>query len=559
MTEPQPYDDIIRQRLNDYESEIASDMFERMAQKRKELSVDPDNIIKDKLTDFESAVPAFMFDSIIQERDTRLPDADKTFRHKLTEYESVVPADMFERIMQTREGRRPIIVWWKNRTIGILVSSILLCLLAGGYFLIQKNTNQTLVNHHSATHTIQEGIKHSSHSDDLKVEDKSQKKANNVTDNNMTHSLPNSTVIRSEFDYTLRIRNIKKSEKNIIKNPNFGASINQGDINNSNNAVSETSKITSNFSNALLIEKSPTTLTNSSESPLIEFLTLTQSENQTFKPLLTPVGKDIALSTLSHEKVLKALPCPGPDYGCPTFLRKKSSSRTWYIDGYGAPEYAFRRLKPISDEYVDYRNARDTIELPQYAYSTGIRASVLFDKGMILRGGVVYTQINEKFQKDSIGIGNIRYVIDRNPTTGQLDTVEIQVTNGIFRKIRHNRYRSLDFTVQAGYEFELNDNTNIGINGGVNINYQAWQKGTILGQDMQAQVLGYGQSIYQSSIGSSIVGSISMYQRLSYRWQLMIEPQFRYYLKPLTTSDYVLRQKYINVGLHVGLRYRITM
>lgn len=554
MTERQPYDDIIRQRLDDHESKIAADMFERMAQKRKEMSVDPDNIIKDKLTDYESKIPTFMFDSIIKERDTRLSDADSTLRHKLREYESTVATDMFERIVQTRKGRRPVIVWWKNRTIGILASSLLLFSLAGGYFLIQKNTNQSFINSYLANHSVQEQAELSEYS---KTEGITQKKPSHVTENNITNSTSISTAIVPEFDNTQHIR---KSEKNILKSQNSDASTSTSkrDINNSNNAVSETSKITSNFPNAPLIEKSPATLNSSSEPSLKESMKQTRPENQTLTPLAVTVGQGIMLNSFSHEKVQNVLPCPNPEYGCPTFHRKKSGSRTWYLDAYIAPEYVFRRLKPVSDEYTDYRNARDTTELPQYAYSTGVRTSVLFDKGLILRGGVVYAQTSEKFQKDSIGIGNIRYVIDRNPTTGQLDTVEIQITNGIFRKTRYNRYQSLDFTVQAGYEFELNDNTNIGINGGVNINYQAWHKGTVLGQDMQAQILEAGQSIYQSSIGSSIVGSVSIYQRLSYRWQLMIEPQFRYYLRPITKSDYVLRQNYINVGLHVGLRYRIT-
>ena len=162
----------------------------------------------------------------------------------------------------------------------------------------------------------------------------------------------------------------------------------------------------------------------------------------------------------------------------------------------------------------------------------------------------------EKFQKDSFGIGNIRYIIDKNPNTGQLDTVQVEITNGIFRKTRYNQYRSLDFTIQGGYEFGLTENVSIGVNGGVNFNIKTGRKATILGQDLQPLVISKDNSIYQTSVGTSLVGSVAAYYRLNYKWQLMIEPQFRYYLKPITKSDYGLRQSYSNAGLNIGLRCR---
>ena len=214
-------------------------------------------------------------------------------------------------------------------------------------------------------------------------------------------------------------------------------------------------------------------------------------------------------------------------------------------------------MKANSLEYTDYQNSRDTIESSQYAFSAGVRATAVFRNGFLLRGGIVYAQTNEKFQRDSFGIGNIRYVIDKNPNTGQLDTVQIEITNGIFRKIRYNHYRSLDFTIQGGYEFGLTENVTIGVNAGANFNIRTWRKATVLGQDLQPLVISKDNTIYQTSVGTSLVGSIAAYWQLSYKWQLMIEPQFRYYLKPITKSDYGLRQSYSNAGLNIGLRYRL--
>ena len=115
----------------------------------------------------------------------------------------------------------------------------------------------------------------------------------------------------------------------------------------------------------------------------------------------------------------------------------------------------------------------------------------------------------------------------------------------------------MDFTIQGGYEFGLTENVTIGLNGGVNFNIKTGRKATILGQDLQPLVISKDNTIYQTSVGISLVGSVAAYYRLTYRWQLMIEPQFRYYLKPITKSDYGLRQSYSNAGLNIGLRYRL--
>ncbi len=560
MKERLPYDDIIRQRLEEYESEVPDNMFDRISQIRgEERTNNPDEIIKEKLTDYESAVPAFLFENMMNERDARTPSTEEVIRRKLIDHESIVPTNMFDRIVNEREGRRPVAVaWWQTSRLKWVMAALLLVLLIGGYKFIQNDIPKFLNTDNA----------HLSKSDngDIPVQSTTLNdiKAPNTEGKSIIQ--PNNKIIEEANSTSKNI-----SEKNIVEYKSIDKIFNRkSNVNNVTKAVitaeevkksaSKITKITSNAQPTTFISplsELPQPDKNSEHLPSKSEITISRN-SKLFNPLLITSAKGIALAALSSEMVVKALPCRGPDYGCPTFQKKRSTNTTLYVDVYGAPEYAFRNLKTITSEYNEYRNARDTVEKSQYAFSAGAGASVLFGKGLILRGGIVYAQMHEKFQKDSLGIGNIRYIIDRNPNTGQLDTVEVQVTNGIFRKTRYNQYRSLDFTVRGGYEFALNDDLSIGINGGVNLNIQTGRKATVLAQDFQAIDVSKDNAIYQTSVGASIVGSLSAYWRLSYRWQLMVEPQFRHYLKPITKTDYVLRQNYTNAGLNIGLRYRLS-
>ena len=499
MKEKLPYDDILKLRLRDYESEVSGDMFERIMFTRGITEPSVDEVVKQKLADHESNVPSGLFDRIMIERAFKEPSSEDIIKHKLIDHTSSVPSDMFERIMINREGRRPVVAWWQTGRFRLAMAALIIALLLN----LNKqsdNINQKNIDGKNETHKILTP-------------------RTGVNKHNAT-SLANKTDILAS--------NSTKITSNLAQ-PTF------------NPSISSIAQAQPNDNSEHLLTESETPISRNSEL---------------FNPLYISSPKGIALASPSHEDVVKALPCPGPD-GCPTFGSRGGGRPTWYIDAYGAPEYAFRSLKANSLEYTDYQNSRDTIESSQYAFSAGVRASAVFGNGFLLRGGIVYAQTNEKFQKDSFGIGNIRYVIDKNPNTGQLDTAQIEITNGIFRKTRYNHYRSLDFTIQGGYEFGLTENVTIGLNAGANFNIKTWRKATVLGQDLQPLVISKENSIYQTSVGTSLVGSVAAYYRLNYKWQLMIEPQFRYYLKPMTKSDYGLRQSYSNAGLNIGLRYRL--
>ncbi len=557
MKEKLPYDDILKQRLSEYESEVSGDMFERIMHTRGISEPSVDEVVKQKLAEHESGVPSDLFDRIMIERAFKEPSSEDIIKHKLVDHESSVPSGMFERIMSTRESRRPVVAWWQIGRFRLAMVALIIALLLIGYKISENRGFNTPYSENSknivSNNKNTEGVTNTPEMINEEVVTASSARQEGVTSaNNINKESDN--INQKNIDGKTKTYEILTPRKGI--NKNIATSLaNKTDI-----LASNSTKITSNLLHPTFnpsISSIAPSHTDDNSQQLSSGKEMPISRNsELLNPLNIASPMGIALTSASHEDIVKALPCPGPD-GCPTFGSKSGGRRTWYIDAYGAPEYAFRSLKANSIEYTEYRNSRDTIETSQYAFSAGARATAVFGNGFLLRGGIVYAQTNEKFQKDSFGIGNIRYVIDKNPNTGQLDTVQVEITNGIFRKTRYNHYRSLDFTIQGGYEFGLTENLTIGLNGGVNFNIKSGRKATVLGQDLQPLVISKDNTIYQTSVGTSLVGSVAAYYRLNYRWQLMIEPQFRYYLKPITKSDYGLRQSYSNAGLNIGLRYRL--
>lgn len=522
-----------------------------------------DDIVKQKLADHISDVPIELFEQIIIERNLVEPSADIVIKNKLLDHSSPLPSGMFENIMSARDTKQPKTIWWHNgQTKWAVLTLIILIMLLGYKLWNTYKTPDVIINPNTVSIPkvpVDKAITHGSTKNSLSAPQENkydlniasvlhQEVADLNSDKHLNQNINN--INQKNINQKLRKHKISSISTSVNKTSTF----NKADI-----QVSDSTKITSNFSQ-------PTFNPYFSTSDIAEFST-TKSNSATTSDLqlsknshsisnLPVLSKSIALPSLSHDNVVKALPCPMPD-GCPTFSSRKWRKSIWYVDVYGAPEYAFRRLEANSLEYNDYKNSRDTTEMTQHAFSAGIRATTLFRNGFLLRGGIVYAQTNEKFQKDSFGIGNIRYVIDKNPTTGRLDTVQIDITEGIFRTIRYNHYRTLDFTVQGGYEFTLTDKLTIGMNGGVNINIKTDIKAVVLDQTLQPLAVSKDKSIYQSSVGSSAIGTLAAYYQFSPQCQFLIEPQVRYYFKPISKLDYVIRQNYTNLGLNIGIRYRL--
>ncbi len=551
MKDLNPFDDNVKKRLGEHESPVPEDMFERILRERTSRLDDvQDASLRARLENHASVVPTALFDKITTERETRITNDDlhPSLNERFAGLESAVPANMFERVISERERRRPALSWWQSPRFKWAIAASLLLLLGS---LISYQTLKTPAFVEDTVNDKDNTLKMPS--SDLQTEQRIMDNGHQQTEGS---DLDN-TELKGKYTEGVKITEAPNSKRNIqnpkskIQNPIFKAA--------SNSTIITWNFETQNFNqNDVTVQNTTLKTTQLDYNPII--FSTSQGNVQpviVVSPLNGLITGGVATTPLSHDKAMQAMPCQGPDAGCPTF-GPSGVPKTFYIDVYGAPELAMRSLKAVSNEYTDYRNARDTTEKAYFAYSAGVRASVVFDNGIAVRAGAVYAQNTEKFVKDSFATGNIIWKIVQKPD-GTRDTLSADIETGILRQTRYNRYRTIDFTLQLGYELPIADKITIGFNAGANINFYNNIKATVLGKDLQAYTLTPSNTIYNNSVGVSLVGSIAGYWNFTDRLQLMVEPQFRHYLRPLTKNpEYQLQQSYNNVGLAVGVRFRLN-
>ncbi len=533
-----PYNDFFQKKLDNHESSVPDDLFNRLM---------TDYSMRKKLNNHDAPVNKDIFNQLMRNREgSDEQPSDAPLRERLVAHNSVVSTPTFEGIIIERERRRRSLFMRFGAAVLLLFMTYLMFLNRDFIFNNDKIKTEKAID-------LNENLVQDNNELNQSKED------NSLTLNNK--QLKNTEGGNSEFK-------LKDKQEKIIENNALNT------VSNSANIITE-----HNAPQHLII---PTTTTNAVNDSVLASRDKgvggkelkTDNGLDLNSSLSTPDAPDLAFDNLSILKVktialpTKTLenPCAGPGDGCPTFGKKRQhgeGGRAVYIDIYGAPEYAFRRLYENLPENASYLHARDTVEKPWYAFSAGTRISLVFDNGWTLRTGFVYAQTNEKAVFDSLGIGKkmITETYVPRPGGGQDTIRKTEITSGIFRKTYYNRYRSIDIPLQLGFEFPLNDYWSFSVNAGANFNIASWLKADILNEKGMQQNVSTGfrkpNAVFNNTLGISIFGSVAAYRQLTGNLQLVIEPSFRHYLQPITRRDYALKQAYTSGGLILGLRYRL--
>lgn len=612
------YNDFFRKKLGNHESSVPDDLFEKLMSDRG---------MRGQLSDLESAVPENLFTQLMRDREgsDEMP-TDAPLRERLLEHEEVVLKPTFEDIMEERERRRRALIWRSAMILALLLMSYFMFIkherlidseneksinedkikkenkVFGDKSVVINNENEekkdlgvseskdNSLNKNNSIYT-EGGI----FIENKKLKNDDSKKTNQaITRNNQTKNTPATTA--ALINLTTNLQAVSKaanstntvsnstnystepaaSQQTIIPTTNFSTNaeaVVSEPINNLGNKQQAAENGLSEKEQTVFIENASNARSNPQNVSDVSVHTEgavfdTKRQVFDFENLSIFKVKNIALPTRDLKN-----PCTsaGPGDGCPSFDKRNRrhgvGEKTIYVDVFGAPEYAFRRLSQNLPESGTYLNARDTVEKPWYALSAGARASVVFESGLALRTGLVYTQTNEKAVFDSLGIGGKVVTIKETYTPragGGTDTNRTVITTfqrGIFRTTYYNRYRSIDIPLQLGFEFPLNDNWSFSVNGGANFNISSWRKADILNANLKHEEMSSGlgetNTVFRKSFGVSLFGSVAAYRQISSNLQLVIEPSVRHYLQPMTRSDYALKQAYTNAGLIVGLRFRM--
>ncbi len=250
---------------------------------------------------------------------------------------------------------------------------------------------------------------------------------------------------------------------------------------------------------------------------------------------------------------------------CPS-VEDDAAGNKRYIDLYAGPDLGLRSFNNFATDTASaaYAQKRKESTRFQSAFSAGVRFTRVFGNGMSLRGGINYSQVNEKFE--FVNEKDVRYILIVTPrdiigpggvVTTLYDTVRYTETGKRIRTT-HNRYRSVDIPLQIGYEFG-NGRLHTNISAGAIINLYSWQRGDVLDTAFQPVSIttgkGTGNYGFRSNIGVGFLGSVSLYYKLNSRLHLMAEPYFRYNFQPMTNENLNITQKYNTLGLRLGVRW----
>lgn len=462
---------------------------------------------------------------------------DKHIKEQFGQYSPDVSPHIWENIMAERERRKPVGFWYTllgNKNKLLLLGFLFLISTGGALLYIYNDSFQTAPQL-------------------LSKNDQSNSGSNNELSGNNSNSKlqENSTGIIE--------KNIS-GENSMVQNSNTGlsssGSVKAGIYAPALQSDNEESEITNTFSGNTKYPADKKRnkglggfLNINTESPGLneddEYAT-----GGTLLGRLTFNAQKISAKKKSKNDLLLSF---GPiNYlpDCPT-IEKNASGNKKYIELYAGPDYAFRSLSDTGNS--EYLKRRKESTKFSSAYSAGIRYTKVFNNSMSVRGGLNYSQINEKFTFSQGNLIQITYIIN---AAG--DTIGSYTTTGTRYKTTVNKYRSIDVPLVVGYEMG-NGKFHANINAGMVVNIYSWQKGDVLDTAYQPVSIttGKNSSPYQfkTNAGVGFIGGVSVYYKLNDRIHLMAEPYFRYNFSPMNNENLTLKQKYQTAGLRVGIRF----
>jgi len=468
---------------------------------------------------------------------------DQYFQDGLRDYESPLAANLWDKLDAAREEDKKTkrIIWWKW-TLG--ASLLILLTSTALYFLNSQKKDAHFPSIKSNLPTASNPL----------IEENPQ--LTNTLENNTKWSNKDLTIVEKAFteeissDLSLNLSEVSANK-----------TVEQDRISFSNNSLKNTDSNNENITSFIKnpanydIEKNK----NSKKSNIENF---TKTKNQKPKPKTTQrlaflktkpailLDQSLDLQTALSAPLIKIPFSWGPK-GCYSFAGGRINY-DFYVDAFISPEYAIRKLNARTTEYESYRQRRDEAETTLFGVSGGLRLSIVTRRGLALRTGFVYNRILERFSIEKEGDTRIVFEIPAG-TTDTITTIETGTT--VIRT--YNRYHSIDIPLLLGYEIEAGK-FNFNINSGVYFNIFARQKGEILSPtDMRALINSNNPqriNAFEKDFGISVFGSLGFNYLISPGLHLLVEPNIRYQLKPITLDTYPLEQQYINVGVLLGVR-----
>lgn len=467
---------------------------------------------------------------------------DKIFQNKLSNFEIGHEDHIWEGIAKRLDDPKRRIAaygsWW---TIALSTLIVLMVIGAGSYIIYKWNKQLFIQNQRNK---------------DLPYEEtKSNNDLNTAAIAKMTSDddvLVGKAVLNSKEHHIVNtkqfISSVNRTDSKIEANRNVANT--QPVINNNNwntaNRTRHSSEIQSTTA-VSPVDNKETSANNLIASTDLSFLETTTPLRQNFDVEKMP------LTFSGVNKEMNYLIAPALLDGCNVY---KNNNSHFFVDAYYAPELANRYLTTEDPNLISYTKERVNSEQAIMSYSLGLRASYVLSNRIALRGGISYSNNTERFnfvkERQTITIE----IKDKDGNLLRTEIKEIVILDKIY-----NHYKYIDVPLVLGYEKDLKDFI-LSLNGGIGINLVSQQTGKIYKPDIKtvydlADNGEANQPIFKKSAGMSLIGSIGLNYKYNERILLLLEPSARYYIHSLSDPANKIDQRYLFLGINVGLRYRV--
>ena len=487
---------------------------------------------------------------------------DNFFREQLKDHRAPVPEGLWEKIMPKDKKRPPAFYLPKNLGLGILIASLIISGLYGGfkYQQVANNLVKATPNINNNSKPVAQNVKNTN------LENIGTESTADITTVKV-EKIPTNSVIEKTAALSASKNN---TENAFVKNNTNRFLLSKNQTTNQSIALSEQFVNKQNGNNAIaIIEKQST---DKIENKIGDEINKLAEENYTAFTKINPsfpillhttetnnnfslVNKTLLFN--AHDKKIQGIII------CPNIKGRSSMNTDWGIELFASPDYA---LKYVSNNSApqQYLDKKDSSEQMQISYTAGFRLIKPLNDNFLLKAGFQYSQLNQKFSyRNENEIKTTTVITARTIIRAAGDTIIVSDTSvlqqiGYSVKTVHNQFRSIDIPVTLGYQFG-NEDLKFGINAGVIFNLSSWYQGEILDTTYAPVPMDkVSNTLYKTNIGMGLYTSISLIKRINDNTHLFFEPYFRYNLSNMTNSVSPYNQRFHIGGLAVGLRFDLN-
>lgn len=246
---------------------------------------------------------------------------------------------------------------------------------------------------------------------------------------------------------------------------------------------------------------------------------------------------------------------------------KNSNTNNLFLEVYASPEVAWKNTTGninngsfTNAPQSDYINERKRTEKLLISYTAGARINKQVAKNILLKTGLQYNQVNEKFNYEDnnatreVSVPTTRYINYAGSFVAVRDTANY-IQTGYRKKTTYNHYNSINVPLLVSYE-RGNNKFKIAVTAGAVINVYTWYKGYMLDTALKPVPIN-SQHFLKHNTGIGLYAGINAVKTFGKNFSFFAEPHIQYNLSNMTTSRAPFKQKISAAGISLGIRYNV--